>query len=247
MLENVNTIHFENTNMSEFNSDLQYFFHRNPSNQLLWWHLSSTITGNKKSWWWNKLWKRRTITARDLKYLDGENFDSEHQTCNTAPEQVRGRRGAASFVTSRPTGPQTSKHLSLESLPHLRPLVCDQVEVAKASELFPFHHSIGVFVSRLHHRQQDRADSMSMYWNFIQSCHLGKVPRTGVSLWTRASTTFEGSPRCSSLLTSSLTFNSLFGTTTKNWRVRTHGSWNSDKFIRVSRSRRTNCNFLFSL
>ena len=123
----------------------------------------ATHDGNKKSWWWNKLWKRRTITARDLKYLDGEDFDSEHQTWNTAPEQVRGRRGAASFVTSGPTGPQTSKHLSLESLPHLRPLVCDQVEVAKASELFPFHHSVGVFVSRLHHRQQDHPESRSMH------------------------------------------------------------------------------------
>ena len=122
----------------------------------------ATHDGNKKSWWCNKLWKRRTITARDLKYLE-KTFDSEYQISNTAPEQVRGRWGAASFVTSGPTGPQTSKHLSLESLPHLRPLVCDQVEVAKASELFPFHYSIGVFVSRLHHRQQDHAESMSMY------------------------------------------------------------------------------------
>ena len=189
----------------------------------------------------------KTNNHRSRFEVPGEDSDSEDQTSNTAPEQVRGRRGAASFVTSRPTGPQTSKHLSLESLPHLRPLVCDQVEVAKASELFPFHHSVGVFLSRLHHRQQDHPKSRNMYWNYIQSSHLGKVPRTGVSLWTRASTTFEGSPRCSSLLTSSLTFNSLFGTTTKNWRVRTHGSWNSDKLIRVSRSLRTNYNFLFSL
>ena len=123
----------------------------------------ATHDGNKKSWWWNKLWKRRTITARDLKYLDGEDSHSENQTSNSAPEQIRGRRGAASFVTSRPTGPQTSKHLSLESLPHLRPLVCDQVEVAEASELFPFHNSVGVFVSRLHHRQQDHPESRSMY------------------------------------------------------------------------------------
>ena len=30
----------------------------------------ATHDGNKKSWWCNKLWKRRTITARDLKYLE---------------------------------------------------------------------------------------------------------------------------------------------------------------------------------
>ena len=57
----------------------------------------------------------KTNNHRSRFEVPGEDSDSEDQTSNTAPEQVRGRRGASSFVTSRSTGPQTSQHLSLES------------------------------------------------------------------------------------------------------------------------------------